>query len=296
MPILPPKVAYQKAFQSKESGLSYRAIAQIVGVSGTTISRWFKDKCSPYGRHANHTSFQKGQIPPYKGKPLPEEIKAKLRGPRPNFHGNAGSFKSGEHASPKTEFKKGQVPWITGKHHAEKARVKISQKRLGCIPWNKDKHILLGPPRHSQETKLKMSEARKKNWAEGKYDSPEYRLKLSEFQKKQHADPEYRRKIMSSRRPTDVEQKLIDIIAKHNLPYKYTGDGSFLIGNLNPDFINTNSEKVAIDIFGDYWHMPEEVEERRSIFTEYGWDLIILWGHDLKKENEGEIIGLIGGK
>lgn len=32
-------------------------------------------------------------------------------------------------------------------------------------------------------------------------------------------------------------------LRRYNLPYKYTGDGSFLIGNKNPDFINSDGEE-----------------------------------------------------
>lgn len=124
----------------------------------------------------------------------------------------------------------------------------------------------------------------------GKHLSQETKDLLSELAKQRLLDPEYRRKIMSSRRPTDIEQTVIDIIERYGLPYCYTGDGSFLIGRFNPDFVNINGEKIAIDIFGDFWHTPDEIPKREAVFAEYGWKLTILWGHEFKKLSERQIV------
>jgi hypothetical protein len=103
------------------------------------------------------------------------------------------------------------------------------------------------------------------------------------------SDPDYRRRVLSNRRPTDIEERLIKIINEYRLPYKYTGDGSFWIGGKNPDFVNINSGKIAIDLFGDFWHEPSEVESRKSAFADFGWQLIILWGHELKCLKDSEL-------
>jgi len=107
------------------------------------------------------------------------------------------------------------------------------------------------------------------------------------------SDPDYRSRVLSSRRPTDIEARLIEIIEKYMLPYRYTGDGSFWVGGKNPDFVNVNSEKIAIDLFGDFWHEPSEIEPRKAVFAEYGWHLIILWGHELKQLSDSELVGVI---
>jgi G:T-mismatch repair DNA endonuclease (very short patch repair protein) len=107
------------------------------------------------------------------------------------------------------------------------------------------------------------------------------------------SDPDYRRRVLSSRRPTDIEARLIEIIEKYRLPYRYTGDGSFWVGGKNPDFVNVNSEKIAIDLFGDFWHEPSEVESRKSVFADYGWKLIILWGHEFQQLQDSKIAGVI---
>lgn len=146
------------------------------------------------------------------------------------------------------------------------------------------------------EHKANVTKAIRRNppWL-GKHLSQKVKDLLSRKAKQRLLDPEYRRKIMSSRRPTDIEQIIIDIIKKYRLPYRYTGDGSFLIGQFNPDFVNTNSQKIALDIFGDRWHVASEIPERTASFAEYGWRLFVLWGHEVKSLSEQELIAKMRG-
>jgi G:T-mismatch repair DNA endonuclease (very short patch repair protein) len=101
------------------------------------------------------------------------------------------------------------------------------------------------------------------------------------------------RMLRAQRGPTRPEQKLIDFFKDKNLPYKYTGDGSFSVGRKIPDFVNINGEKKAVDLLGDYWHSKnfcdkykqgryETPEERIAKFKEYGWDLVVIWEKELK--------------
>jgi len=115
-------------------------------------------------------------------------------------------------------------------------------------------------------------------------------------------DPEKRAKRMSNmlkasfKRPTQPEQRLIDLIAKYNLPYRYTGDGSFIVAGLNPDFVEVNGRKLAVDVFGDYWHNikqdePARTEQgRKAIFADYGWELVVLWEHEINNLPEEELV------
>ena len=73
---------------------------------------------------------------------------------------------------------------------------------------------------------------------------------------------------------------MIEIIQKLQLPYKFVGNGKFFIENKNPDFINCNGEKIAIEVF--YRRHKEQfrkglqewMEDRQKIFTKYGWQLL----------------------
>lgn len=206
------------------------------------------------------------------------------------------------------------------KHHTNEAREK--QRRA----WKYEKHFTL-------EARRRMGESRKgeRNPFYGRHWSSEekktLRAKLkgrhlhpeTEIKKGQHIspnteltrervqtwwqDPDYRARVIAgrlkNRRPTGPEKKLIGIIERHNLPFKYTGNGSFILEGLNPDFIETDGRKIAIDVFGDYWHTLKADKEsytedgRKAIFTKYGWHLIVLWEHEINTMDEREIVQLL---
>ena len=100
-------------------------------------------------------------------------------------------------------------------------------------------------------------------------------------------DPKYVEKVTNSwsKKPTQPEEGIDDIIQLlfHN-EYKYNGnyDLGISIGRKIPDFVNVNGKKKAIDLFGDYWHKGEDPQVRINLFKECGWDLLVIWEHELK--------------
>lgn len=125
-------------------------------------------------------------------------------------------------------FKKGNIPWNKGKHHLQKeyhplwgkerskeVKGKLSLKMKGWHRNNKNKFINpMRGKKHSQESKKKIGLKSKELWR----------------------NPEFRKKVIENwlkgliKRPTSLERKFIELIEKHNLPFKFCGDGSFLIG------------------------------------------------------------------
>lgn len=90
-----------------------------------------------------------------------------------------------------------------------------------------------------------------------------------------------------------------DICQRNNLQFRYVGDGQLWIGKkneaqLNPDFIECNGKKIAVEIFS-YWHDPlrrygrvrysHTYEGRKKILKKYGWKLIVFWQEDLERED-----------
>jgi hypothetical protein len=53
-----------------------------------------------------------------------------------------------------------------------------------------------------------------------------------------------------------------------------------MLGNRNPDFININGDKIAVEVYARYYKLRcnETIdgwkEERCRIFVEYGWSII----------------------
>ena len=87
-------------------------------------------------------------------------------------------------------------------------------------------------------------------------------------------------------------EEMIKNINRNNLPYKYVGDGSFIIGYKNPDFINTNGEKKLIEVGNEYHHQDNYISKRRKHFAKYGWESYIFITNKL---NEKQILSILGG-
>lgn len=230
----------------------------------------------------------------------------------------------GKHLSEDTKRKISEAK--KGKHHTEEARKKMSEAKKGCVPWNKG---LKGC--YTDELRRKMSEARrgKKNPNYGKHRTEETRRKISdanrgenhplygkhitdehrriisEANKGKHLTYETRRKISEAHiraleegcynmKPTTPEAKFTKICEKYNLSFNYTGDGKFWIENVNPDFVESNGRKIAVEIYGDYWHNRPEIKlrdkRREETLRKYGWRLIVIWEHELKELPEEEIV------
>ena len=109
-----------------------------------------------------------------------------------------------------------------------------------------------------------------------------------------------RQKMLESllKRPTTPEKIIIDLINKNNLPFKYVGNGSFIISGLNPDFIERNGRKLIIEVFGDYWHRKGATKfrqteyGRRIIFRKCGYKILILWENEIY-DNKNKILDRI---
>lgn len=97
--------------------------------------------------------------------------------------------------------------------------------------------------------------------------------------------------------PNEKERLLQAILDRRfSNEWEFVGNGEVVIGNLVPDFINCNGQKLIIELFGDYWHSPERTqrysteEERKAVFEKYGFRLLVIWEHELKSLPEEAIV------
>ncbi len=146
----------------------------------------------------------------------------------------------------------------------------------------------------TEEAKRKMSETRKRLFREGKIESWNKDMKMSGDYLMIYRKAFYNSKNMKNRiqglilKPNRPENILIKLIKQNNLPYKYTGDGNFIIGNKCPDFVNVNGQKKVIEMFGDYWHNNKKTRWHqtefgtKAIYSQYGFKTLIIWEHELK--------------
>ena len=197
--------------------------------------------------------FKKGHIPWNKGKYVDNnwngrkhtiESKEKMSKTRIKL------FKEGKLQLSSTIFYKGHIPWIKGKHHSKEIKDGISKNKIGKTTWNKGKNL---------------SDEHKKN------------ISIANVGKK--LTKEHIKKALGRRYRSSLELKFEQIISKLNLPYKFVGNGKFFIERKNPDFVNTNGEKIAVEVFyrrhKEYFSggVKKWMENRRKIFNEYGWKI-----------------------
>jgi len=82
-------------------------------------------------------------------------------------------------------------------------------------------------------------------------------------------------------RPNKQEVRLGNLLDElYPNKYKYSGDGSTIIGHYCPDF-SSISEKKVVDLFGTYWHKLSEVYPRLKGFKKYGFSCLIIWDCEL---------------
>lgn len=101
------------------------------------------------------------------------------------------------------------------------------------------------------------------------------------------------------KRPTSLEKEMIEIINKHGLPYKYCGDGSFLIGYKNPDFVNTNGQKTCIEVYYDFFKIRDfnscskYEKQRKEHFKRFGWYCMFFRVSEGNKLDEKKVLEVL---
>lgn len=161
---------------------------------------------------------------------------------------------------PKSAFKKEHIAWNKGNH------VYTGGKKFekGMVPWNKQKAVLkkcltCGREFTSNPARMKRSETK---YCSFECYAPILLKRVGE-------------EIIEL--PTRLEKNVIDLIQKHNLPYKYVGNGDFWIGGKNPDFVNVNGEKKLIEVGCEYYKKRTDgsvknyIKNRKNHFAQYGW-------------------------
>jgi len=178
-----------------------------------------------------------------------------------DFHGNMyGKHFTDEHRKKLSESHKGQIPWIKGRHHSleSKEKMKISMK------GNKN-HL---GHRHSEETKRIIGEKSKEMWG----------------------NPEFIKKVTDGWHTKTKPERQLDSLLQTLYPREFTYNGDYSAGisldGLIPDFVNINGKKQVVEMFGDYWHKYEEIEEKTERYAKIGFSSLFIWESELKNIEE----------
>ena len=201
-------------------------------------------------------------------------------------------WKPGQHPSPETQFKRGEhlyPNWNKGLTKATDPRLKIhaekvSQKLKGGS--HQDAKYCFSREFYQnlyRKQGLSLSSiARRLDCGVGT---------IHYYMKKYNIS---RRNLVEAvrRKPTEPERRLIEIMERHDLPFKYVGNGKVILGGFCPDFINVNGEKQVIEVFGDYWHTGavknwNQLEGGRiHHYAKFGFKTLILWENELTNEEK----------
>jgi very-short-patch-repair endonuclease len=112
------------------------------------------------------------------------------------------------------------------------------------------------------------------------YTSPEFGMKKREDMLRLWQNPVYKAKMLNKwkRTPNKLEKKMDAFLKTITNEFKFVGDGQVWIGGRCPDFININKEKKQlIEVFGSYWHEPDDEEFRKSHFKSCGFNTLVIW-------------------
>lgn len=91
------------------------------------------------------------------------------------------------------------------------------------------------------------------------------------------------RKILQNAEKTNngktYTEGLLEVLLEEWFPgeWRYNDQCWFVLGRRAPDFVNINGQKKLIEIFGEYWHEEEEIEERIQYFRQFGFETLVLW-------------------
>ena len=167
--------------------------------------------------------------------------------------------------------------------------------RKGCLPWNR------GLPRTSEE-KAKMSVGQKARYAsgavhpnQGKHLALETRQKIAESNKVAQTrlwqDLSFKeqqlKKMLGGVIPTPHESKLIALIEKHNLPFRWNANGELMLGFYIPDFVGIGNNcliEVHDDGRGKGYHI-----KRTNVFASYGFRVLFITNGEIDLPNGEDI-------
>ncbi len=139
----------------------------------------------------------------------------------------------------------------------------------------------------------------------GKKKALEIKKKMSIASINKWKDPIYREKTIKAclkgllKRPTKYEKRIAELCIENNLPFIYTGNGTFLINFKNPDFVNFQG-KIVIEVFSnyfkirDYGSIENYKEFCRKKYEPLGWKVIFIGEEDIdehyqKRDNWKEV-------
>lgn len=209
-----------------------------------------------------------------------------------------------------------------GKHHTRRAKERIRKAvsenprsfKEGYVPWNKGltkeedervaKQIWNGGLTKETDERVRKNAQAVSKALKGKEGHPPWNKgltkktdeKVREYSKslKNHwQDSEFREKMVKAissaarTQPNKAELKLFGVLQRI-LPGEYEINVKaevMILGGKIPDFVNINSQKKVIELYGQYWHRGDNPQDRINYFKRLGWNTLVVWEQELEDEN-----------
>lgn len=162
------------------------------------------------------------------------------------------------------------------RHHTQFSKAMKDRHAAGKIPYSG----------MSQENRALLAERMRLN---NPMRKPEVAARMGVTMRARYADPELKMQWLAqhTRHINKLEQAVLEFLAQHQLPFRFTGDKSFWIGpglsgkHRNPDFIHeTTALKQAILVHGRFWHQTDSVAEELADYYSLGWQCYLVFDND----------------
>ena len=194
--------------------------------------------------------------------------------------------------------------WLYQKYWIEKLSTYQIADIIGCCQstvWKALKRLnILRRTKSEARKDIVFSEAHKRKLSKTSKENPPFkgRHHTEEAKQKQREGRKHR---IFPKHHTKPELVFVGFCGKDNLPFKYTGDGSFWIGKgkdaINPDFVHL-TKKIVVEVFS--WFHDElrnrhvqpksRYEDRKKIFKKHGYKMVVFWQEDLDREDADQYV------
>jgi very-short-patch-repair endonuclease len=183
---------------------------------------------------------------------------------------------------------RGKRHWCYGRKRTKETKNKISKSRLG--KYGGKNNPFFGK-HHTKKFKIFISKA---NTGRTHTLNKFQRKEISKRQKELWADPIYAKRIIlkmrkdffsQKRNPTSLEIKVMNMLKKLKIKFRFTGNSRFMIGKKFPDILLLGFKKV-IEVNGWYWHKGETNKNIKSYYKKYGYECLVLWQKEINKNSK----------